>query len=164
MSPLPPCAENRFHADHVAKLLASLRQWTGRDLVDANLSSEEQARRIFDAPFALLSHDISADPLLNYGNHIGMELFELSWDQLLRTPSRLTAEALAREERARLLDAVTRRGYIDDYRGVRISKHGRRFEIERATVWNVLDDSGRYCGQAATFSQWRFLDDDERTA
>ena len=81
----------------------------------------------------------------------------MSWAELTRTPSRLTAEAPNREERARLLAAVTAQGFIDDYSGIRISKTGRRFRIQQATVWNLLDDQGHYCGQAACFSQWHFL-------
>ena len=76
---------------------------------------------------------------------------------VLRTPSRLTAEAPNREERARLLAAVTKHGFIDDYSGIRISKTGRRFRIAQATVWNLLDEKGNYAGQAAMFSRWEFL-------
>ncbi|MDQ6733057.1 MAG: MEKHLA domain-containing protein, partial [Nitrospirota bacterium] len=43
-------------------------------------------------------------------------------------------------------------------RGVRISKTGRRFLVEQALVWNVLDVDGKMVGQAATFSQWKRLD------
>ena len=106
---LDPCEENQFLGDHVGLLLASLRRWTGRDLVDRQLPMVEQARQIFDAPFAVLSHNTAADPILNYGNRAGMQLFELSWDELMQTPSRLTAEPVHRDERARLLDAVTPR-------------------------------------------------------
>ncbi len=81
----------------------------------------------------------------------------MSWDELTRTPSRLTAEAPNREERARLLAAVTAHGFIDDYSGIRISKTGRRFRIAQATVWNLLDEHGIYAGQAAMFSRWEFL-------
>jgi hypothetical protein len=63
-----------------------------------------------------------------------------------------------RDERAHLLDAVTRTGFIDDYRGVRVSKTGRRFSIEKATVWTVLDQRERVLGQAATFASTKFLD------
>src|SRR3990172_8531438 len=42
-------------------------------------------------------------------------------------------------------------GFIETYRGVRISRSGRRFLIEQATVWNILDANGRSAGQAATF-------------
>jgi hypothetical protein len=76
---------------------------------------------------------------------------------LTRTPSRLTAEVPEREERARLLAAVAARGYIDDYSGVRIAKSGRRFRIERATVWNVSGQDSAPRGQAATFAAWEFL-------
>ncbi len=63
-----------------------------------------------------------------------------------------------REERAKLsLEAVTRHGFIDNYAGIRISKSGRRFEIFRATVWNLVSKAGEPCGQAATFSEWKFL-------
>ena len=153
-----PCEENHFGSDHVGLLLASLRRWTGRDLVDRQLLMFEQARQIFDAPFAVLSHNTAADPILNYGNRAVMQLFELSWQELTHTPSRLTAEAAHRDERARVLDAVTRHGFIDAYRGVRVSQSGRRFLIENATVWNLLDEAGAPYGQAATFSAWRYVD------
>ena len=83
---------------------------------------------------------------------------DTTWDELTRMPSRLTAEAPNREERARLMERVTRDGFIADYSGVRISKTGRRFRIDQATVWNLLTTSGAPCGQAAMFHQWTFLD------
>jgi len=153
-----PSAENRYLDRHVARMLASLRHWTGRNLVEPGLAPEEQARELFNAPFAVLSHDTATDPILNYGNRISLQLFELSWEELTVMPSRLTAEAPARAERARLLSEVSSRGYIDDYRGVRVAKNGRRFLIERATVWNLLDESGAPYGQAATFNEWHYLD------
>lgn len=131
---------------------------TGRNLVEPGLAPEEQARELFNAPFAVLSHDTATDPILNYANRISLQLFELSWEELTVMPSRLTAEAPARAERTRLLSEVSSRGYIDDYRGVRVSKNGRRFLIERATVWNLLDESGAPYGQAATFNEWHYLD------
>jgi hypothetical protein len=72
-------------------------------------------------------------------------------------PSRLTAEAPDRGERARLLAEVSARGYIDDYAGVRVSRSGRRFMIARATVWSLVDEAGRRRGQAATFGTWQPL-------
>ena len=61
---------------------------------------------------------------------------------------------MVREERSALLRRVTEQGYIDDYQGVRIARDGSRFLIHRATVWNLIDDTGRYHGQAAYFSTW----------
>ncbi|HCB13671.1 MAG TPA: hypothetical protein DEP36_08925 [Gammaproteobacteria bacterium] len=37
---------------------------------------------------------------------------------------------------------------------MRIARTGRRFMIERATVWNLTDAAGQRCGQAATFRDW----------
>jgi hypothetical protein len=153
-----PSARNFYLAAHVARLLASFRHWTGRDLVPPALSPEEQARELFHAPFVVLSHNTAPDPILNYANQTGLRLFELSWDELAVMPSRLTAEAPAQAERARLLSEVSMRGFIDDYSGIRVMRTGRRFSIERATVWNLLDASGAPYGQAATFSAWRFVD------
>ena len=36
---------------------------------------------------------------------------------------------------------------------------GRRFFIEQACVWNVLDAELKKIGQAASFSRWRWLDE-----
>jgi hypothetical protein len=152
-----PSEVNQFLQVHVARMLASWHHWTGSYLVDPKLPSLEQARRLFHAPFAVLSHDSASDPMLNYSNQAGLALFELTWDELVRTPSRLTAEPTDRDARADLLAAVSRQGYIDNYRGVRISKTGRRFLIEQATVWNLLDERGANYGQAATFSAWKII-------
>lgn len=153
-----PSEANQYLNDHVGRMLASWRHWTGRYLIDPKLPKPEQARQLFHARFAVLSHDTASDPMLNYSNQTGLALFELSWGELVRTPSRLTTEPLHREARSELLAAVTRQGYIDNYRGVRVSKTGRRFLIEEAAVWNLLDESGAYYGQAATFSAWKFID------
>ncbi len=153
-----PSYANQYLAGHVERLLVSLRRWTGRNLVEPGLTPKEQARRIFYAPYVVLSHNTKNDPILNYTNRAGLELFELSWQDLIVTPSRQTTEPVHRAERNRLLSDVANHGYIDDYRGVRISKNGRRFQIERATVWNLLDEQGAPYGQAATFSAWQFLD------
>lgn len=150
-----PAEENGYLADHVDLLRRSLRHWTGRDLVDQVRAPSEVARWIWEAPFVVLSHGCEADPILSYGNRAALDLFELSWAELTRLPSWLTAESPERGERARLLERVMTQGYIDDYAGVRVSRTGRRFLIEGATVWNLIETDGRLVGQAATFSRWR---------
>lgn len=146
-----------FVITHTVCLERSLKKWTGRDLLPGVSDPLELAQRVFEAPFVLVSHGTEADPVLNYANRAALALWEMSWAELTRTPSRFTAEAPNREERTRLLEAVTRRGFIDDYAGVRISKTGRRFRIARATVWNLLTEEGQPCGQAAMFDRWEFL-------
>lgn len=108
-----------------------------------------------DAPFAVLAHDGGTDPCFIYGNRTAQNRFGYSWSELMGLPSRLSAEAPERAERQRLLDAVTRNGFIADYKGVRIAKSGQRFWIENAIVWQLIDQDGQLKGQAATFSDWR---------
>ncbi|MFN0130005.1 MAG: MEKHLA domain-containing protein [Verrucomicrobiales bacterium] len=144
---------------HSVILADSYRRWTGRELLARVVDREEWGKRLFEAPFVVVSHGTEADPVLNYGNAAALALWELSWDELIRTPSRLTAEAPERAERAKLLAAVAARGFIDNYEGIRISRRGRRFRITRATVWNLVTPEGASLGQAAIFSDWAYLRD-----
>ena len=81
----------------------------------------------------------------------------MEWDSFTTTPSRRTAEPMERAERDRFFEAVTANGYVDNCTGIRISSTGRRFYIMNATVWNLVDDIGNYRGQAAAFSEYRYL-------
>jgi hypothetical protein len=148
-----PGPENRYLFDHATRLVVSYRRVTGRELLPGD-DARDLGRRLFEAPFVVVSHDLRPDPIFNYGNLAALRLFEMTWQEFTSLPSRLSAEPMHRDERARLLDTVARQGFIDDYRGIRISKSGARFTIEQATVWNVIDDSGPLLGQAATFSTW----------
>jgi len=134
-------------------LLDSYRRWIGRDLLVRTGSPADQARVLFEAPFVVVSHGTEPDPVLNYGNQAALDLWEMAWEQLIQTPSRRTAEPVDREERARMLRLAEQRGYFDRYAGVRISSTGRRFRVEDATVWNVVDGRGTRVGQAATFAR-----------
>jgi hypothetical protein len=80
----------------------------------------------------------------------------MDWGQFTKTPSRLTAEPVNQAERARMLARVQEKGFIDDYKGVRISGTGKRFLVEQAIVWNIVGTEGEQIGQAATFSKWTF--------
>lgn len=140
------------------RIARSHRHWLGRDLLPGTPDPEALAAALAAAPFVLVSHGTESDPILNYGNRTALNLWELTWPEFIRTPSRLTAEPVAREERARLLEEVTRNGFIANYAGVRISRTGRRFRIHEALVWNLRDEDGTYAGQAAMFGQWDFLD------
>jgi len=150
-------AKSAFFIEHTERLFHSFRHWTGRDLPTSAGSPSRRAERLFHAPFVVVSHGVEEDPLLNYGNETALALWEMPWEIFTRTPSRLTAEPISREERARLLAEVARKGFIDNYKGVRISRSGRRFLIEQALVWNLLDEQGKYCGQAASFVRWSYL-------
>lgn len=146
-----------FLSDHVAMLCRCHQRWTGRSLIEPGLSRLQAARHVYTAPYALLSHDTRPDPVFTYANQTALTLFELDWPTLLTLPSRFSAEPINQAERQRLLDQVSGKGYIDHYRGIRISRTGKRFWIENATVWNLLDDRGNPAGQAALFDRWQFI-------
>ena len=138
-------------------LLDSYRHYIGNDLIERTPDAEQQARTLFEASFVVVSHGVEPDPILNYANQTALDLWELSWDRFIKTPSRLTAEPDERAERERLLTQARAEGYYDGYRGVRISSTGRRFRVEQALIWTVIDSAGKPIGQAATFSQWSNL-------
>jgi len=141
---------------HTALLLDSYLRVTGRSLMVRG-AAEEDARTLYHAPFVVLSHATGPDPLFTYGNLAAQALFELTPAQLLSLPSRLSAEPVNQRERQSSLEAVSARGYIADYAGVRVSRTGRRFRIEGATIWNLVDAEGLVRGQAATFGRWQSL-------
>ncbi|MGR8930971.1 MAG: MEKHLA domain-containing protein [Gammaproteobacteria bacterium] len=155
-TPQEPSEANQFHEPHVALLLDSYQRLLKRPLLEET-KVFELGRQIFFAEFALLSHDTRQDPIFNYANKAALDLFELSWADLISLPSRLSAEPVNQEERERSLIKVMNDGYIEGYSGIRVSKNGKRFLIRKAVVWNVLDSQGSYHGQAAYFDEWTWL-------
>ncbi|MBC2601590.1 MEKHLA domain-containing protein [Puniceicoccus vermicola] len=139
-------------------ILSSFRDVLGRELIPSTGDAARDAQRLFDAEFVVVSAGTENDPILNYGNATALRLWEMNWEELIRTPGRKTAEPMHREERARFLEKVREQGYVDDYSGIRISRSGKRFRIENAIVWNLTDSEGNDRGQAATFADWTFLD------
>lgn len=138
-----------------ALICSSYAHWTGRQLLQGETG--DVTNRLFEADFAVLSHDTQPEPVFNYANRAAMQLFGMDWDEITQLPSRHSAEPMLQKERAGFLERVATHGYIDDYSGVRIAKDGTRFMIENATVWNLLDEAGALFGQAAMIPQWRLL-------
>lgn len=136
---------------HIACIADSYEQLTGRPLVEGGGDVVEV---LWSAPLAIVAHGTEADPVFFFGNRTALTLFEMDFGDFTRLPSRLSAEPLLREERAGLLERVTRDGIITDYAGVRISATGKRFRIANAAVWNLTDVHGAPAGQAAAFSDW----------
>jgi hypothetical protein len=141
-------------ASFAGLLATSYATLTGEVLVPEDMSDTEAAASLYEAPFALLAHDTSPDPLFVYANLTAQECFEYGWDEFVGLPSRLSAVGQAREERRAFMDAVRLRGYAGDYRGLRIAKSGRRFWIEDATVWNLVSPESVLVGQAALIRRW----------
>lgn len=150
-------AQDPFLVTHTLRLLNSFHHWTGRALVPDSTSPECLAERLYQHSAVVLSHGVGVDPILNYGNAAALRLWEMTWETFTTMPSRMTAEPLARENRARLLADAARNGYLEHYRGIRVSRSGLRFLIEGAIVWTVLDEHDRNIGQAAVFDRWTYL-------
>ncbi|RFC36749.1 MAG: MEKHLA domain-containing protein [Candidatus Nitrotoga sp. SPKER] len=146
-----------FLTRHVEILCSSYFHWTGKSFFDEGITYENAVETLFVAPFAVLSHGIGIDPIFNYGNQRALDIFEMSWEEFTVLPSRLSAEKVNQKERVKLLDAVSRHGYINNYSGIRISKSGRRFMIRDATVWNLMAPDGQFYGQAALIRDWEYL-------
>jgi hypothetical protein len=142
---------------HIKNILVSYLNLTGLSILPQLLNPKSLVQYFDQVNFVLLTHGIESDPILNYGNKKAMELWEMTPEEFLKTPSRKTAEAPLREEREQLLQKVNKFGFINDYHGIRISKSGKRFEIKQATIWNVADDNGNKIGQAAMFYNYTYL-------
>src|SRR3569623_537568 len=139
--------ERHAGEERIALIAESLSRLTGRKLA---ASSEE----LWMLPAVGVAHGTEADPEFFYGNRAALTLFEFPAREFVALPSRLSAEADEQEARADLMARVARDNFIADYSGVRVSASGRRFRIEGATVWNLLDADGALCGQAAAFARW----------
>ncbi|MBW4695777.1 MAG: MEKHLA domain-containing protein [Lyngbya sp. HA4199-MV5] len=139
---------------HSQRLCRSFQHWLDRPLLEISRSSAEAADILFHAPFVLVSHGTEPDPTFNYANHQALTLWETDWQQFTQMPSRLSAEPVEREERDRLLAQAKTHGYINDYKGIRISSTGQRFWIQDVIIWDVLDEQNQRCGQAAMFERW----------
>lgn len=135
-------------------LAASFARQTGRILLEPG---GDFAKRLYLAPFALVSHGMQLDPIFRYGNKAALELWKMSWEEFIAMPSRLTAEAMLQEERDRLLAEAAEKGYIDTYEGIRIASDGTRFFIRDTVLWNVEDETGHRHGQACVIRTWEFL-------
>ena len=136
-------------------LCSSFERLTGQVLLADSKGGLPEA--LWNAPRVIVAHGVENDPLFFYGNRRALEVFEMDIMRFIGLPSRYSAEPVNREERALLLERVRRDDFIDDYAGVRISAQGRRFRIEQAVVWNLIDRAGVCHGQAATFERWDYL-------
>ena len=141
---------------HSRLLADSYKMLTGKDLIPQDNDYGSLAEKLYHSDLVILSHDGAADPCFTYANLTGQKLWEFPWEKFIGMPSKYSAEADEREQREMLLREVAAKGYIEDYKGIRISKSGKRFYIEGVTVWNLIQ-AGKKVGQAAVFGNWEFL-------
>jgi len=137
-------------------LVSSFELLTGKKILPPAIEVNNVSRELFFAPFAVMSHGTETDPVFNYANQCALDLFEMTWENFIKLPSRYSAEMDSQEERDRILQRVAEDGYVDDYTGTRISGKGRRFRFTNAVVWNVFAEDCYY-GQAALIRDWALL-------
>jgi hypothetical protein len=137
------------------EILDSFHLLLGRELVPRSGDAAEDARRLFDLPLAVLAHDTSPQPLLDWANLAAARAFDATPESLLGRPSAATAPADAVADRRTLFDVLARRGFVTGYSGVRVSLTGRRFLIEDVTVLEVTGTTGRPAGHAAVIGATR---------
>ena len=142
---------NAAIAGYSRLLASSFERWTGK-----KLAADVRPQRLYEAPFILVSHGIEPDPVFCYANRSAQKLWEMSWNVFTKLPSRLSAEPDAQDERQRLLAMAEKQGYVDQYKGIRVTASGKRFAIIDCLLWNVMDGDERI-GQAACFSEVEWL-------
>ncbi|ACB53077.1 unknown [Crocosphaera subtropica ATCC 51142] len=143
-------------------ILSSFEHWLGRSLLENFGITEvktdplDVSKQLFEADLIVVSHGTQRDPIFNYGNQKALDIWELTWSEFIQTPSRKTAEAIEQKERDRLLAETTEKGF-SYFSTIRITKTGKRFQINNGIVWNVIDKGQTYQGQAAVYSDFYFL-------
>ena len=154
---LYPDLNNPFYKIHVQYLCNSFQHWTGKTLLPNLKPGDDPVCALFDAPFVLVSHGTEPVPIFNFGNRNALTLFEMSWEQFIKLPSKYSADDDNQQARAELMAKVAKDGFALNCSGTRVSSSGKRFYIEGATVWNVMDENNLYHGQAALFDHWTYL-------
>lgn len=154
----PPDVSNSYHQNHVSILLDNLKRWTGLDLAgDCNIPVGKLGKRVYEADFYLLSHDETAEAILNYANKKALDLWEMTWEELTSAPARNTAKPDDRGKRDEVMHRVNEKNFIEGYSGIRVSKSGREFLIKNVTIWNVFSEDGKPYGRAAWFREIEYI-------
>ena len=141
-------------------LLHSHQRAFGRPLITAAQAGRSKrliCQELFACGFPVLAHGTEQDPKLSYASAAALQLWETDWHELIGLPSRLTAPDSERAERRSALGQAKRLDAVQSYRGLRISRKGRRFMINNAKIWTLWDAEERACGQAACFRDWWWI-------
>lgn len=128
----------------------------------SDASGEQWAQELFATSIVVLAHDGSPldqgdGPRLIYANRAALTLWGRRWAEMVGMPSELTAEPAERSTRQTALAAAHQQTTFSGYSGIRIDRHGRRFQINNARIWTLIGPTGESCGQAACFSNWWWL-------
>ena len=141
---------------HSALLIQSYVDICGKKF-PVSLTNGNFPRDLYESDYIIVSHGTENDPIFNYANIAAQSLWKMNWETFIQTPSRLSAKNDKVTTRAIALQNAFAKGYLFDYEGIRVDALGREFSIQNVTLWNLIDASGTFHGQAAMFNRWKYL-------
>ncbi|EFN51034.1 hypothetical protein CHLNCDRAFT_141518 [Chlorella variabilis] len=94
--PAEPYLQNPVIMQNLLLVESHFRK-TGRPIFSREIEISDVARELWEAPFAVLAHDIEeGEPnRFCYGNKAALRLFECTWEELVGTESTQSAEDVA---------------------------------------------------------------------
>lgn len=144
---------NKIQEHHCLKLFKSYQIITGKKLFDVPYN-KQLSLFLKNNPFPIASHNNAINPKFDYANNSMLLLFGMTESEFIGSYSKYSASSINQNERARLLNEVRSKGYIENYQGFRIKKDKTQFFIKKSTIWNLLDEKGNYDGQAVIIYEW----------
>ncbi|GMH45725.1 hypothetical protein BSKO_13688 [Bryopsis sp. KO-2023] len=144
-------------------IIANYRRIFNRPLVDENdsLTSREL---LWNVEGIIYAHNFFAadPPVYIYGNKVGLQAFEASWDEFLGSESTATtnSSADAQQDRFALLKKAGEDGFVDIAEVTRISLKGREVYLRNGPLFTLEDKSGKKVGQAVYMKDWAFVDEE----
>jgi hypothetical protein len=142
---------------HCKLIEKNYKFWTGKELFEAKLTESELSEKMYHAPFVVLSHGTQADPIYNYVNLKAQELWEFTWDEMIKLPSRRSAGTNETAERLELIREGQEKGITFTEKALRESRSGKKFYIKNVVLFNLLGEGGEYAGQCAIYNDWEFV-------
>jgi hypothetical protein len=142
--------------EHSALLIQSYEDICGKKFPISSINGNF-SRDLYESDYVLVSHGTEKDPVFNYANLAAQSLWKMNWETFTQMPSRLSAKNDKVTTRAIALQNALAKGYVFDYEGIRVDALGREFYIQHVILWNLMDKSGTFKGQAAMFNRWEYL-------
>lgn len=162
---------------HVQLLDQSLRRWTGRGIMDripnSITSGDDDLDSILTSSrYALYSHGVLTPDMIdgavtNFGNFAALSAFGLTWKQFVQIPCcRMAPPGFHQNNLGQTLEQLElaaqtqpeekNQQVIERYSGLRSAlgeEQQTTFRIRNAAIWNVVDNEGKYYGQATFFDR-----------
>ncbi len=77
-SRIEPSTKNQFMPIEAGLILDSYQHFLGKPCIESTFA-HNAAQMLYEAPFALVAHDISDDPIFVYANRMAQNVFEMRW-------------------------------------------------------------------------------------